>query len=69
MSNINSDGDELSNTNNKPKEHNPDEFIMYTKSKGEDEDKDDMKNTYILVRKLTLRGLRNGIGLVREFWE
>ncbi len=28
-----------------------------------------MKNIYILVRKLTWRGLRNGIGLVRESWE
>ncbi len=28
-----------------------------------------VKNTYVLVRKLTWRGLRNGIGLVRESWE
>jgi hypothetical protein len=28
-----------------------------------------VKITYILVRKLAWRGLRNGIGLVRESWE
>jgi hypothetical protein len=28
-----------------------------------------VRNTYILVRKLPWRGLRNGIGLVRKSWE
>jgi hypothetical protein len=42
-SNINSDGKELSNTNHQFKEHDSDEFNMYTTSKGKDEDKDDGK--------------------------
>jgi hypothetical protein len=40
-SNINSDKDKLSNTNDKSKEHDSDEFNIFTTSKGEDEDKDD----------------------------
>jgi hypothetical protein len=40
-SNINSDNDKLSNTNDKSKEHDSDEFNIYTMSKGKDEDKDD----------------------------
>jgi hypothetical protein len=40
-SDINSDKDELSNTNDKSEEHDSDEFNIYTMSKGEDEDEDD----------------------------
>ncbi len=39
-SDINSDNDKLSNTNDKSKEHDSDEFNIYTTSKGKDEDED-----------------------------
>jgi hypothetical protein len=62
-SDINSDNDKLSNTEKESKEHDLDEFNITTTSKGRT--KMMVKNSYILVRKLTWRGLRNGFGLVR----
>ncbi len=46
-------------------------FLIYFSARGEAKmrTKITAKNTYILVRKLTLRGLRNGICLVRVSWE
>ncbi len=40
-SNINSDDDKLSNTDDKSKKHHSEKFNIYTMSKGKDEDKDD----------------------------
>jgi hypothetical protein len=46
-SDINSDEDKLSNTNNKSKEHDSNEFNIHTTSKGEDEDNDDEEYLHI----------------------
>jgi hypothetical protein len=66
-SDINGDGNKLSNADDESKEHDSDEFYIYTTSKGEDEDEDDGKEYLHIGEKV--RGLRNGIGLVRESWE
>jgi hypothetical protein len=55
-SNINSDNDELSNTNNKSKEHDSDEFNIYTTSKGKDEDKDDGEEYLHIGEKVDMKG-------------
>ncbi len=68
-SNTYSDNDKLSNTNNESKEHDSDEFNIYTMSKGKDEDKDDGEEYLHIGEKMAWRGLRKGIGLVRESWE
>ncbi len=68
-SDINSDDYKLSNTNDKYDEHDSDEFNIYTRSKGKDEDEDDSEVYLHIGEKKTWRGLRNGICLARESQE
>ncbi len=55
-SNINSDNDELSNTNNESKEHDSDEINIYTTREGEDEDKDDGEEYLHIGEKVDMEG-------------
>ncbi len=55
-SDVNSDDNELSNTNHKSKEHDLDEFNIYTTSKGEDEDKDDVEEYFHIGEKVDVEG-------------
>ncbi len=55
-SNINSDDNKLSNTNDKSEEHDSDEFNLHTTSKGKDEDKDDHKEYKHIGEKVDREG-------------
>jgi hypothetical protein len=55
-SDINSDNDELSNTNNESREHDSDEFNIYTSSNGKDEDKDDGEEYLHIGEKVDMEG-------------
>ncbi len=68
-SNLNSDDEELSNTDNESKEHDSDKINIYTMSKGKDEDEDCGVEYLHIGEKDDMEELRNGIGLVRESWE
>jgi hypothetical protein len=55
-SDINSDYNKVSNTNNESKEHDSDEFNIYTTSKGKDENKDDGKENLHIGEKVDMEG-------------
>jgi hypothetical protein len=55
-SDINSDNNKLSNTNDKSKEHDSDEYNIYTTSKGKDEDKDDDEEYLHIDEKVDMEG-------------
>jgi hypothetical protein len=56
LSDINSDDNELSNTNNESKEHDSDEFNMNTTSEGKDEDKYDGEEYLHIGEKVDMKG-------------
>ncbi len=55
-SNINSDDDKLSNTDDKSEKHDSDEFNIYTTSKGKDEDKYDGEEYLHIGEKIDIEG-------------
>jgi hypothetical protein len=56
-SNINSDNDKLSKTDDKSKEHDSDEFNMYTTREGKDENKDDGEEYLHIGEKVDMEGV------------
>ncbi len=54
-SNINNDNNKPSNTNNKTKQHDSNEFNIYTTSKGEDEDEDDGEEYLHISEKVDMK--------------
>jgi hypothetical protein len=55
-SDINSDSNKLSNTDDKSEEHDSDEFNIYTTSKGKDKDKDDGGEYLHIGEKVDMEG-------------
>ncbi len=66
-SDINSDDNELSNTDNESKEHDSDEFNIYTTSKGEDEDEDDGEEYLHIGEKVDMDGAEKWYQLGERF--
>ncbi len=67
-SDINSDYDELSNSDDESEEHDSDKITIYTTSKGEDEDEDDGEEYLHIGKKVDMKAAENGIRLVIESW-
>ena len=67
-SNINSDNDELSNTNNKSKEHYLDKINIYTMSKGKDEDNNYGEKYIHLGKKFNMKGVEESLPLDVRIW-
>ncbi len=55
-SDINTDNNALSNTNNESKEYDSDKINIYTTSKGKDEDKDDSEEYLHISEKVDIEG-------------